>query len=651
MHVHKYIEDTPESLSNTLIIARDLLEKGQYIQANDYMTQALEVFPDNLKLRELHIQSLLKIGATEKALEASQELISLVTKTSDLDSSKIEIIKTQTWKMMGEVYFEIWKDVQTEEFLVQALEYTSKSFNKNKTPTTGIFISTLIFLLSKKVNKEQINAYINQLQSETLSEQSFIYIGIAYLLQNSQNEAYAYVKKFLQYASNNFSLISELNKQLRILIANGLSVDDRIVNLMKMPAIVVFEGPSVKQINDWGYELTPELELRIKNEIHNYLDKLDAKIGFSTASSGTDIIFLESMLERGGEINIILPFDISDYLKIFVSYADKNWDERFHACINRASSVTYSSRDRYLENPAYYQFAYRIEQGLTISRGHILSAPAYFLVAWNSEILSDPMENISAAIDHWCDLTTLRIIDLNTLLSSYEKKESKKLSTLIPEINYLKEHSDEDKQYLKKEITIKSMLFSDLVGFSKLDNFEIINYINHLNKIRNQLNIDELLDYKAETQGDSLFVLMDNPYQMATYALELCDYLSHQQSLSPNIARMEMRIALHAGFVFKVFNPMTQRDTYYGQSIVRVARLEPVTVPGKIYATSEFVSLLTLELERMKKEAQQLKQDYITPIKIDFVGTIELAKKFGREFVYKIEWTPAYIAARKGVGI
>ena len=48
---------------------------------------------------------------------------------------------------------------------------------------------------------------------------------------------------------------------------------------------------------------------------------MNASCGYSSAACGTDIIFLESMIERGAETHIFLPFAKKDFIEISVRRA------------------------------------------------------------------------------------------------------------------------------------------------------------------------------------------------------------------------------------------------------------------------------------------------------------------------------------------
>lgn len=94
---------------------------------------------------------------------------------------------------------------------------------------------------------------------------------------------------------------------------------------------------------------------------------------------------------------------------------------------------------------------------------------------------------------------------------------------------------------------------------------------------------------------------------------------------------MSIRIALHAGPVFETIDPITGRPNFYGAHVNRAARMEPITVPGHIYASEQFVGLLTAE-----QVAAQQQLRYASDIVCEYLGPLTLAKKLGTQIAYHL---------------
>ncbi len=85
------------------------------------------------------------------------------------------------------------------------------------------------------------------------------------------------------------------------------------------------------------------------------------------------------------------------------------------------------------------------------------------------------------------------------------------------------------------------------------------------------------------------------------------------------------RIALHTGPLFRIYDPVTARHTYYGTHVNRTARLEPVVQPRNIFVTEEFAASLIAE-------------DQVR-FTCDYIGKMPLAKRFGDARLYRLRTT------------
>jgi class 3 adenylate cyclase len=72
----------------------------------------------------------------------------------------------------------------------------------------------------------------------------------------------------------------------------------------------------------------------------------------------------------------------------------------------------------------------------------------------------------------------------------------------------------------------------------------------------------------------------------------------------------------------KFEDQIIDKDNYIGTHVNRAARIEPVTPPGRIYASDAFAALATLEAPQQ--------------FRFDYVGKIPLAKDFGEFPMYEL---------------
>ncbi len=83
-----------------------------------------------------------------------------------------------------------------------------------------------------------------------------------------------------------------------------------------------------------------------------------------------------------------------------------------------------------------------------------------------------------------------------------------------------------------------------------------------------------------------------------------------------------MRIALHCGPVFGGIDPVTRLDMFTGPHTSRTARIEPITPPGKVYASEAFAAVSTASGDDAV--------DFV------YVGRTQLAKSYGSLPLYHV---------------
>jgi class 3 adenylate cyclase len=59
--------------------------------------------------------------------------------------------------------------------------------------------------------------------------------------------------------------------------------------------------------------------------------------------------------------------------------------------------------------------------------------------------------------------------------------------------------------------------------------------------------------------------------------------------------KLKLRIALHAGPVYRIQDPVYPKDSFIGTNLNFAARMEPVTPPGEVFCSQAFAALAAAE--------------------------------------------------------
>ena len=170
---------------------------------------------------------------------------------------------------------------------------------------------------------------------------------------------------------------------------------------------------------------------------------------------------------------------------------------------------------------------------------------------------------------------------------------------------------------------MRALLFADAVGYSKLSEDQIPGYIEgFLGAVADLSRRTAHRFEHVETSGDGLYMVFANATDAGHYALELSALVNRFDraawGLPPTFG---MRVALHCGPVHCGIDPITGFPIYTGPHTSRTARIEPITPPGQVYASSAFAAVAAASGDAFH---------------MSYVGRMPLAKGYGSLGLYHV---------------
>jgi len=173
--------------------------------------------------------------------------------------------------------------------------------------------------------------------------------------------------------------------------------------------------------------------------------------------------------------------------------------------------------------------------------------------------------------------------------------------------------------------TLKALLFADFAGFSRIHDVVAPLFQEQFLRIAaGEIEASRVKPLLASTWGDALYVVFDSARDGADFSLRFLERMRAADWPALGLPdSSQIRIALHAGPVFCGFDPIMGRDNYFGSSVTKAARIEPVTPPGMVYASEAFAATL----------AASGAHDY-SP---EYVGRLALAKGYGESRIYRLD--------------
>jgi class 3 adenylate cyclase len=404
--------------------------------------------------------------------------------------------------------------------------------------------------------------------------------------------------------------IASARRQLRLL-ARALPTAADVLPVLRASDVVAFTGHMIDAHDRPDARFPAALEPAVATALRERVARWQAPAVFASAACGADILMLEAALNAGAEVNVVLPFPRDEFVRTSVAPGGEGWVKRFDAALSRASRVILATTEGYLGDDVLYEYAALLVEGLATLRATQLET-APLLVAVLEPGSPAHTGGTRHAVERWRQAGgAADVIDLSAL------RAGRRAAGAARAVAEAKERASHSRR------TLKSMLFADIAGYSRLRDEEVPRF----QRIFWDLAARELAGAGkprlANTWGDAVFAVFDTPQQAAACALRLRDAMRTTDWRAAGLPdTTAIRIALHAAPVFSGHDPVIGRENFFGSGVTRAARIEPVTPPGLVYASEAFAATLAAQDGSWSPE---------------YVGTLKLAKQYGESRLYRLE--------------
>ena len=153
---------------------------------------------------------------------------------------------------------------------------------------------------------------------------------------------------------------------------------------------------------------------------------------------------------------------------------------------------------------------------------------------------------------------------------------------------------------MSDSIVIRSILFADVVGFSKLPDAAYPGFMREFLADADRVLSDARHTALARnTWGDAIFAVFTTASEAACAALALQELVNSQEwagrfGLTSGVVNLRLRIGLHAGPLHEGRDPITKNLSFMGRHANLAARIEPIAEEGHVYVSGEFAAMATL---------------------------------------------------------
>lgn len=351
------------------------------IRSYDDAIRSLATYPNDQELQHQAVLALARAGSLEFALaEYARYGLDKVRQHEDIQGLGGRLQKD---------LFLAGSGAAAQKHARQSAVLYTKAYEDTGGYFSGINAATMAMLSGAPAEVYQAKArqLVIEIPETEYSPEKKYYreatLAEAHLLLSEPDRAKDAMRRGWDHDPLNFTAHATTLKQFR-LIQKALGMDLDWLRIFEPPKSVHFAGhifgvsPSAPSL------LEEDIEF-LREEISELIQMRDIGFGYGALAAGSDILIAEVMIEEGGELHVILPVPKELFKAKSVTPFGSEWEVRFEACFNQASSVEIVSESSHWPDNGLDRFAGRIAMSNAVMRARHLSVSAEQLVIWDGK--------------------------------------------------------------------------------------------------------------------------------------------------------------------------------------------------------------------------------------------------------------------------
>jgi class 3 adenylate cyclase len=567
------------------------LDRGDLLLAFDQACEHLRRFPAEEALKHVGVLALVRAGATERAAQLFRDWGLDRSTDGHVLALEARIAKDRALKLTGPA---------RRDALLAAAAIYRRLYERKPDYYPAINWASLAFLAGDREEGARV-AEIVLADPEVRAAANYWALATraeANLVLGHRDAAADDLETAARQAEAEPGAMSSTRRQLKlILAAEGADTNSAAELLAPLAPPVTLHYLDPRAAREGWHEPSKDFLRQVRRLVEEWLSELKPGALFGSLGSPAEVLLGEAALAKGVELNVVLPVALPLFQELFLAEADERWRRRVRACCRKAHRTVIALDDALSDDPNLADYASRVAMGLALLRAQHLDGEAAQLV-----LASSPHGQSSACERMWSTSGARRQIRI-----------------ALPEMPG--PHAVGPRQDPRPNCAV---IFGDLPGFSRLPERVLPAFWDTVMRVIGEV-VEENGDAVAarNTWGDAVHLVVPDVRRAA----EIC--LAVQRALYAIDGRVlgrdeppTMRIGAHYGPVFRGWDPIRDRDTFYGRALSQAARIEPITPPGTVYVTEAFAAILLLESRG--------------EFTCTYVGQVPLAKSFGTFRMYDL---------------
>ena len=436
------------------------LKLGESFLAYDIANEGLAHFPDEVRLLQLKALSLARTGTTSGA----NDILEALRKQGHDDE--------ETMGILARTHKDLWMLSSTEEeadyHLLQSLGFYLEGYESSGGYYTGINAASMALVAGETEKAETIAREVSAICEESLAKAppdsgEFYWLEAtaaeAALVVGDLDTASKYYRKATTEHHPGAAEVSRTRSQARFLLQH-LGEDKRqLDDCFALPKIGLFSGHMFDQPHREIPRFPAAIEDEVREAIEQAIQRHDIQVGYCSLANGGDLLYAESLLKKGGEVHIIIPFSIETFKKYSVrNPLVPNAELRFDNVLNQAATVRVLSEQGDPNDQAGYDYCNQVITGLAVLKSKFLGMDIAPMLLWDHK-QGDGGGGTESVFHNWSNHgeREVDIIPINNIL---DDQLANGLVLPTPAVA-----AGKYRAVVLTSPEIRAMLFADVVGF------------------------------------------------------------------------------------------------------------------------------------------------------------------------------------------
>jgi len=591
------------------LAARSALDLGEGFLAFNIASAGLAVFVDDLRLLQFKALALARTGSPEAANTVLRRLASAGHRDEE------------TLGLLARTHKDLWQVApdtpvgQTHLARCRALYH--RAFKETGGYYSGINAAATGLMLGRATEARRLAETVQSICEEQLvsggGDEAYWLAATraeAILIAGDVPAAKQAYADAVQGSNSGFAAVSSTRSQARLLLeALGRDAGE-LDGCFQLPSVAAFAGHMFDAPGRKQARFPARHAAKAKRDLKRLIEGQRIRMGYSALACGGDLLFAEALLEEGGELHVVLPFNKTPFRRISVEIApNSKWGKRFDGALRRAASVTILNPGGDPANAENFEYCNRAIAGMARLKARSLGVDFSPVALWDGQP-GDNAGGTEAFVKTCRRWATPVIIDTQKYFAKPPSKSRARSKAV-------------------REDTIRAILFADVVGFSKLDEAQLPAFVERfLGCVAEVLPKGKRRPLYRNTWGDALYCVFRGVREAGQFAVAMRNAIRETRWEEHGLPKgLNVRIGLHAGPVYECHDPVIGRKTYNGFHVNRAARIEPITEEGQIFASQAFAALSAVESRKA--------------FQCDYAGTRKLPKGAGSIPVFVLRHKPA----------